>query len=140
SSIIGFIQLTSIVDAITHTIILKSLEPPNLTVFPYTTLFRSGFQTRRAALNFAAAAREFAGATGPASSLRHDDREIRAEPVPIAIDTAHYATTAADPEVRKLGADLRRDPGDPEAIVLGVDRLDSTKGIDLRLRALEQVH
>lgn len=98
-----------------------------------------GFQTRRAALNFAAAAREFAGATGPASSLRHDDREIRAEPVPIAIDTAHYATTAADPEVRKLGADLRRDLGDPETIVLGVDRLDYTKGIDLRLRALEQV-
>ncbi|HEX7100841.1 MAG TPA: trehalose-6-phosphate synthase [Acidimicrobiia bacterium] len=98
-----------------------------------------GFQTRRAALNFADAAREFAGAQGPASSLRYDDREVRVEPVPIAIDTAHYAGTAADPAVRKLGEDMRRDLGDPQTIVLGVDRLDYTKGIDLRLRALEQV-
>ena len=98
-----------------------------------------GFQTRRAALNFAAAAREFADAQGPAGSLRYDDREIRAEPVPIAIDTAHYAGAAADPEVRRLGEELRRDLGDPPTIILGVDRLDYTKGIDLRLRALEQV-
>lgn len=95
------------------------------------------FQTRRAALNFAASAREFAGARGPAGALRYDGREIRAEPVPIAIDTAHYAGAAAEVEVQQLGAALRRDLGDPETIILGVDRLDYTKGIDLRLRVLE---
>jgi alpha,alpha-trehalose-phosphate synthase [UDP-forming] len=96
-----------------------------------------GFQTRRGALNFAAAAREFADARGPAGSLRYEDREIRAEPVPIAIDTAHYAAAASDPEIQQLGAELRRDLGDPRVLILGVDRLDYTKGIDLRLRVLE---
>ncbi|MFP3913941.1 MAG: trehalose-6-phosphate synthase [Actinomycetota bacterium] len=96
-----------------------------------------GFQTRRAALNFAASAREFAGARGPAGALRFGGREIRAEPVPIAIDTEHYAGAAAQPSVQQLGAELRRDLGDPETMILGVDRLDYTKGIDLRLRVLE---
>jgi trehalose 6-phosphate synthase len=96
-----------------------------------------GFQTRRAALNFAASAREFADARGPAGALRFDGREIRAEPVPIAIDTAHYAGAAAEPLVQQLGAEFRRDLGNPETIILGVDRLDYTKGIDLRLRVLE---
>ena len=32
---------------------------------------------------------------------------------------------------------LRRDLGNPERVILGVDRLDYTKGIDLRLRAFE---
>ncbi|HEX2152817.1 MAG TPA: trehalose-6-phosphate synthase [Acidimicrobiia bacterium] len=96
-----------------------------------------GFQTRRAALNFAASAREFAGARGPAASMRYANREVRAEPVPIAIDTAHYAGAASDLSVQRLGAELRRDLGDPPTIILGVDRLDYTKGIDLRLRVLE---
>lgn len=96
-----------------------------------------GFQTRRATLNFAAAAREFAGARGPASDLRYDDRQLRAEPVPIAIETSRYAGMASEPEVEKLAEELRSDLGNPETIILGVDRLDYTKGIDLRLRALE---
>lgn len=96
-----------------------------------------GFQTRRAALNFAASSREFVEARGPAGSIRYGDRVIRAEAVPIAIETERYATAAADPEIHRLAAELRTDLGDPETIVLGVDRLDYTKGIDLRLRALE---
>jgi alpha,alpha-trehalose-phosphate synthase [UDP-forming] len=96
-----------------------------------------GFQTRRAALNFAASAREFAGARGPATDLRYDDRQLRAEPVPIAIETSKYAGMASESEVEALAEELRSDLGDPETIILGVDRLDYTKGIDLRLRALE---
>lgn len=98
-----------------------------------------GFQTRRAALNFAAAAREFADARGPAGSLRFQDREIRAEPVAISIDTDHYASAASDARIQELGKKLRRDLGDPETVILGVDRLDYTKGIDLRLRVLESL-
>ena len=37
-----------------------------------------GFQTRRAVLNFAAAAREISGAQGPASALEYDGRLVRA--------------------------------------------------------------
>ena len=98
-----------------------------------------GFQTRRAALNFGASAREFAGARGPATDLRYRERQVRAEPVPIAIDTGHYASVAADPAVERLAAELRTDLGDPATIILGVDRLDYTKGIDLRLRALDSL-
>jgi trehalose 6-phosphate synthase len=34
---------------------------------------------------------------------------------------------------------IRSDLGDPERVVLGVDRLDYTKGIDVRLRAFEEL-
>lgn len=98
-----------------------------------------GFQTRRAALNFAASAREFAGARGPADALQYGERTIRVETVPIAIDVEHYAGTAGRLDVHERAARFRSDLGDPETIILGVDRLDYTKGIDLRLRALENL-
>ena len=96
-----------------------------------------GFQTRRAALNFAASAREFADARGPADSLQHDGRIVRVETVPISIETERYAGAAAEPDSVRKAAELRTDLGDPETIILGVDRLDYTKGIDLRLRVME---
>jgi trehalose 6-phosphate synthase len=98
-----------------------------------------GFQTRRAALNFAASAREFAGARGPADSLQHDGRIVRVESVPISIETRRYAGAASRPDLHQRAAELRTDLGDPEVIILGVDRLDYTKGIDLRLRVIEAV-
>jgi trehalose 6-phosphate synthase len=96
-----------------------------------------GFQTRRATLNFAAAAREIAGATGPASSLEYQGRRIRAEAVPISVDVAENRAVANSPEALAMSSRLRHDLGDPEHVILGVDRLDYTKGIDLRLRAFE---
>jgi len=96
-----------------------------------------GFQTHRAVLNFADAAREITGATGPASSLGYRDRLIRAQAVPISIDVAETRTVANSPEARSGAESLRRDLGNPEHVILGVDRLDYTKGIDLRLRAFE---
>ncbi len=96
-----------------------------------------GFQTRRGALNFADAAREIAGATGPASSLLYRGREIRAQAVPISIDVTEIRAVAAETEVERSAAVLRTDLGSPDKVILGVDRLDYTKGIDLRLRAFE---
>ena len=98
-----------------------------------------GFQTRRAALNFAASTREFAGTRGPAGALRHGDRRIRAEAVPISIDSAKFTEAASAQETQDVAATLRSDLGSPETVILGVDRLDYTKGIDFRLRALEQL-
>lgn len=96
-----------------------------------------GFQTRRGALNFADAAREISGATGPASSLVYRGREIRAQAVPISIDVAEIRSVAAEIEVQRGAEVLRSDLGNPDKVILGVDRLDYTKGIDLRLRAFE---
>ncbi len=96
-----------------------------------------GFQTRRAVLNFAAAARELAGATGPASALEYQGRHIRAQAVPISVDVTQSKAVANSPEAFDISERLKRDLGNPEHIILGVDRLDYTKGIDLRLRAFE---
>ena len=96
-----------------------------------------GFQTRRATLNFAAAAREIAGATGPASALEYQGRKIVAQAVPISVDVAQAREVASGLEARTAAESLRHDLGNPDHVILGVDRLDYTKGIDLRLRAFE---
>jgi trehalose-6-phosphate synthase len=96
-----------------------------------------GFQTRRAVLNFAAAAREIVGARGPASWLDFQGRHVRAQAVPISLDVAQSRAAGNSPEALAAGERLRHDLGDPEHVILGVDRLDYTKGIDLRLRAFE---
>ena len=95
------------------------------------------FQTKRAALNFAAAAREITGARGPASALEHGGRIIRCQAVPISIDVDHSVRSAGSSTARAAAARIRSDLGSPDHVILGVDRLDYTKGIDLRLRAFE---
>jgi trehalose 6-phosphate synthase len=96
-----------------------------------------GFQTKRAVLNFAAAAREISGARGPASALEYQERIVKCQAVPISIDVEHSIRTAASPSAQSAAARIRSDLGSPDHVILGVDRLDYTKGIDLRLRAFE---
>lgn len=68
-----------------------------------------------------------------------ESRAVRASAFPISIDAAHNARLAADPAVQAQAAALRADLGNPDHVVLGVDRLDYTKGIDIRLRAFEEL-
>jgi alpha,alpha-trehalose-phosphate synthase [UDP-forming] len=96
-----------------------------------------GFQTRLAAQNFARAAVRFTSATGTTRQLEHEGRTIRLQVAPISIDTAGYRAVAGSPEVVELASRLRDDLGPERIILLGVDRLDYTKGIDVRLRAFE---
>jgi alpha,alpha-trehalose-phosphate synthase [UDP-forming] len=98
------------------------------------------FQTRKGAQNFAAAARRFAGVRGSHwRRLHHDGRSVRVDRAPIGIDVAIYETLASKDEIHRAAMDLRRRTGDPKRIVLGVDRLDYTKGIDVRLKAFQTV-
>ena len=94
------------------------------------------FQTRASVRNFVDAARRF-GAAEPLSrrEMAWRGRTIRLQRAPIAIDTAHFERLARSPEVTQRVAELRHELGDAEHIILGVDRLDYTKGIDLRLKA-----
>jgi trehalose-6-phosphate synthase len=55
--------------------------------------------------------------------------------VPISVAAAEFRTLAATPQVMAGAARLREELGNPRSLILGVDRLDYTKGIDLRLRA-----
>ncbi len=94
------------------------------------------FQTRASISNFARAAVRFAGAESMGRrELRWQGRAIKLQRAPIAIDTAHFEQLARSPAVTQRVTELRRELGDTDHIFLGVDRLDYTKGIDLRLKS-----
>jgi len=70
--------------------------------------------------------------------VRIGDREVRLGVFPMGVDAASFCALAADPDVRARVEAIRREAGG-RRIVLGVDRLDYTKGIPRRLEALERV-
>ena len=81
-------------------------------------------------------------ACGPRGDRIHlpDDRIVRAEAFPISIDVSELEELARQPET---DGPRRRDPrassATPRTILLGVDRLDYTKGIRQRLRAFGEL-
>ncbi len=95
------------------------------------------FQTRLGRHNFVRCAKRFAGAEGGNRQLRVGDRVVRLKTAPISIDTPRFVEAAKSPSVQEAAARLRADFGPKRTVVLGVDRLDYTKGIDVRLRAFE---
>ncbi len=68
--------------------------------------------------------------------LREDGRTVRALSHPISIDTEDFANLARDPATDAEVASLREQFGG-RRVLLGVDRLDYTKGIRHRLQAIE---
>ncbi|NNN08620.1 MAG: trehalose-6-phosphate synthase [Acidimicrobiaceae bacterium] len=98
-----------------------------------------GFQVPHAASNFSRIARRLLGATGTDSILHFDGRVIRVGAFPITVDTKLIQATTADRRVRERAAEIRRDLGNPEVVLLGVDRLDYTKGIQQRLSAVNEM-
>jgi alpha,alpha-trehalose-phosphate synthase [UDP-forming] len=73
-----------------------------------------------------------AGPDGPA-------RRVMAKAFPISIDVESFEDLAATPEVQARAAQIRHDLGDPKTVMLGVDRLDYTKGIGHRLKAFGEL-
>lgn len=63
------------------------------------------------------------------------ERVVRAAAFPISIDSSRFDAMARKPEVRARAQEIRADLGDPEVLLLGVDRLDYTKGIRHRIKA-----
>ena len=100
-----------------------------------------GFHTPDGARNFRLLATRLAD-THPGAhrnEIRFAGRSIRTGAFPISIDAKFLDRMAADPETAERAKQLRADLGDPKKVVLGVDRLDYTKGIDVRLRAFEEL-
>jgi alpha,alpha-trehalose-phosphate synthase [UDP-forming] len=100
-----------------------------------------GFQRGGDASNFIRAVRRLTDHTtrGPIVTIT-DDREkpgrhVRAGAFPISIDSARFDALARTPEVQARSKEIRADLGDPEVVMLGVDRLDYTKGIRHRIKA-----
>jgi alpha,alpha-trehalose-phosphate synthase [UDP-forming] len=96
-----------------------------------------GFQSGLARNNFARAAQRFTTVSGGSRALEYQGRQVVLDRAPISIDVARYAGLAASENVRETARVLRKELGEPGRVVLGVDRLDYTKGIDVRLRAFE---
>jgi trehalose 6-phosphate synthase len=70
------------------------------------------------------------------SVMREDGRRVRAQAHPISIDTEEFATLARAEATDAEVTSLREQFGDRK-VLLGVDRLDYTKGIRHRLQAIE---
>jgi trehalose 6-phosphate synthase len=107
-----------------------------------------GFHTTGGARNFRWLARRLCGAEiddgdidvrETFGTVRTDERTVRVGAFPISIDSAAFAERAADPAVAERSRELRRELGDPRTVLLGVDRLDYTKGIEVRLAAYGEV-
>ncbi len=98
-----------------------------------------GFQVTQAASNFSRMARRQSAATGTDSLLDYNGRTIRVGAFPIAVDSEQIITLANDPIIRARAKEIRADLGDPELMLLGVDRLDYTKGIQQRIKAVAEL-
>ena len=97
-----------------------------------------GFQTLRDRRNFLQCVRMLVQGARVKSErnlglVRFEGREMRVGNFPIGIDAAGFSTKAASAEVTERAAEFRETYFDGK-IVLGVDRLDYTKGIPERLR------
>jgi trehalose 6-phosphate synthase len=98
-----------------------------------------GFQVSQAASNFSRMARRQSAATGTDSLLDYNGRTIRVGAFPISVDCEQIITLANDPIIRARAKEIRKDLGDPELVLLGVDRLDYTKGIQQRIKAVAEM-
>ncbi|MHC2998855.1 trehalose-phosphate synthase [Microbacterium sp. HJ5] len=103
-----------------------------------------GFQRVADAGNFARAVRRVLRYPTKASGIAvpNDDGTTRnavARAFPISIDSSSYVELAQDPAIRARAAEIREELGNPKKILLGVDRLDYTKGIRHRLKAFGEL-
>jgi trehalose 6-phosphate synthase len=102
-----------------------------------------GFQRPGGAQNFLRLSRELVNLRPRGGSVEVSDdrgtREVRAEAFPIAIDFDLMDGVANAPETVARATEIRQELGEPEHMLLGVDRLDYTKGIGVRLRAFREL-
>ena len=103
-----------------------------------------GFQRVADAGNFAACVRRLLHFETKASGIRVPtadgrSRKVLARAFPISIDAGSYVELAQRPEVQARAREIRESMGHPRTVLLGVDRLDYTKGIRHRLKAFGEL-
>jgi trehalose 6-phosphate synthase/phosphatase len=96
-----------------------------------------GFHVQEYVDNFIRCATVLLGAETTDHSIVWEGREIRVEAHPIGIDFAHFRQVAESEETRLAVQDLRAEVA-TEHLIVGIDRLDYTKGILERLLAFER--
>ncbi|WP_318011415.1 trehalose-6-phosphate synthase [Actinotalea sp. M2MS4P-6] len=99
-----------------------------------------GFQRSGDASNFLRVTRRWTDlAVRGGTVSMPDGRSIRVGSFPISIDSRRFDELARSPWLRARAAEIRADLGDPEVLLLGVDRLDYTKGIRHRIKAVGEL-
>jgi trehalose 6-phosphate synthase len=103
-----------------------------------------GFQRVADAGNFARAIRRQLRYRTKASGItvpgpEGTTRTVLAKAFPISIDTPSYVELAQRADIRARAVEIRESLGNPAKILLGVDRLDYTKGIRHRLKAFGEL-
>ncbi|NLA65918.1 MAG: bifunctional alpha,alpha-trehalose-phosphate synthase (UDP-forming)/trehalose-phosphatase [Leucobacter sp.] len=68
-----------------------------------------------------------------------EEPTVLAQEFAISIDVEAFHELAKRPEIRARAQEIRRQLGDPDTLMLGVDRLDYTKGILHRLLAFSEL-
>lgn len=98
-----------------------------------------GFQTQTDLNNFKRYLLQLGNTTFlPLDRLIRGDRELTAGVFPVGIDAEHFAEVAHSAESDRIVASMKvRDPG--LALIIGVDRLDYSKGLPERIRAFERL-
>ncbi|MEU4369471.1 alpha,alpha-trehalose-phosphate synthase (UDP-forming) [Micromonospora chersina] len=98
-----------------------------------------GFQRAQAAHNFAQLATKVLDLPATDRRIGVGDRVVRIGAFPVSIDTAEMSALAARRDVADRARRLRQDLGHPERVILSVDRMDYTKGIEQRLKAYREL-
>ncbi|MBS1692022.1 MAG: trehalose-6-phosphate synthase [Actinobacteria bacterium] len=107
-----------------------------------------GFHLPGGAQNFLILARRLAGANTSRGTVgvrsRYGEvyvgfRGVKVGAFPISIDSAELDSMARNRGIRQRAKQIRAELGNPRKILLGVDRLDYTKGIDVRLHAFSEL-
>ncbi|WP_207782003.1 trehalose-6-phosphate synthase [Phytoactinopolyspora limicola] len=99
-----------------------------------------GFQREGAAENFASLAERYTDATAESRQVRTaDGRTVHVQSFPISIDVSEITDLVSDPDVLARSDHIREEVGAPKHMLLGVDRLDYTKGIGHRLKAFGEL-
>ncbi|MGH3643205.1 MAG: alpha,alpha-trehalose-phosphate synthase (UDP-forming) [Mycobacterium sp.] len=107
-----------------------------------------GFHLPGGAQNFLILARRLIGANTSRATvgvrsrfgeIQYGFRTVKVGAFPISIDSAELDTMARNRSIRQRAKEIRADLGNPRKILLGVDRLDYTKGINVRLEAFSEL-
>lgn len=99
-----------------------------------------GFQMPGAAQNFVRLVRQRVGhRTQRDAVYLPDGRTVLAKAYPISIDAHGFEQLSRTPEVIARAEEIRESLGNPRHVLIGVDRLDYTKGLPQRLRAFGEL-
>lgn len=103
-----------------------------------------GFQRVADASNFSRAVRRLTGnpTRGPAIEVSlgtEPTRRVIAKSFPISIDARSFEALAREPRIQARAKEIREGLGNPRTVMLGVDRLDYTKGIAHRMKAFGEL-